>query len=221
MDFYGYPQLTKHESAIKIESKLTNINGSSFSIKSNRSLDTFYASGEENTQGFSGSGVFTHFQGSVTLVGIVQEYSLLDTLHCKYIFPLVEELLKKDGFDISSLEKRKSKIKTNDIDSPYPPFLLPKEQALKRLEKDLFPDIAKGNCILFLGPGALINDDKNFLQNQLIKSYCNAKDLDFDDFEDDSIFDFVDTIKEQDFFKTSDFNNFIYTIVRAKKMSKT
>ena len=62
---------------------------------------------------------------------------------------------------------------------------------LQTLHDVIFPAIANGQTILFLGAGASVTDKKMFLSKQIMELYSARKAIKL---ETDDIIDFVDTL---------------------------
>lgn len=62
---------------------------------------------------------------------------------------------------------------------------------LETLHDVIFPKIANGQTILFLGAGASVTDKKMFLSKQIMQLYSAKKGIRLDT---DDIIDFVDTL---------------------------
>jgi hypothetical protein len=89
---------------------------------------------------------------------------------------------------------------------------------LQALHDVVFPSIATGRTILFLGAGASVTDKKKFLSKELIDLYSVRKGINL---ETNDIIDFVDTLSSNPNFSRNDFDEFVDDRLRVLKVTDT
>ena len=85
------------------------------------------------------------------------------------------------------------------------------------LETTIFPKIAEGKAILFLGAGASITEYK-YLSQQIIDYYSNHISVDFGT---DNIVEFVDSLIANENYSRSDFDRFVFGLVDKLQPTET
>lgn len=91
-------------------------------------------------------------------------------------------------------------------------------RGLQTLYDVIFPKIANGQTILFLGAGASVTDKKMFLSKQIMQLYSATKGIQLDT---DDIIDFVDTLSSDDNFNRNDFDQFVDALLSKLKVTET
>ena len=89
---------------------------------------------------------------------------------------------------------------------------------LHRLETLVFPKIATGETILFLGSGASVTDEKCYLSKEIIDYYSDAKGIKL---ETTDITDFVDTLSATPDFNRDEFDEYVAMLLKKLKVSDT
>lgn len=86
------------------------------------------------------------------------------------------------------------------------------------LTKILFPKIAEGKAVLFLGAGASVTDEKKFLSKEIIENYSRFQSLDYGT---DDLVEFVDTLSADSSLSRRDFDGFVQEMVEKLNPSNT
>lgn len=86
------------------------------------------------------------------------------------------------------------------------------------LTKILFPKIAEGKAILFLGAGSSVTDEKKFLSKEIIENYSRYQSLDYGT---DDLVDFVDTLSADPILSRRDFDGFVQEMLEKLNPNAT
>ena len=85
-------------------------------------------------------------------------------------------------------------------------------QENEELSEEIFPNILTGETILFLGAGASVNDDKNYLSCQLMEHHKAATGRIF---QTDSIVEYVDVLSRNQEFHRNQFDDIVERRLRS------
>jgi hypothetical protein len=89
---------------------------------------------------------------------------------------------------------------------------------LRRLREIVFPAMANGQTILFLGAGASATDEKKYLSEQIVELYSATKGITL---STHTIIEFVDTMSANLDFDRSEFDDFIDALLKKLKVTDT
>ena len=89
---------------------------------------------------------------------------------------------------------------------------------LQRLREMVFPSIADGETILFLGAGASVTDDKMYLSQQVMDLYSAKQRISLDT---GNITEYVDTLSADPNFSRNEFDDFVVDLLKRLKVTET
>ena len=89
---------------------------------------------------------------------------------------------------------------------------------LETLHNTIFPAIANGRTILFLGAGASVTDKRKFLSREIMELYSAKESISLDT---NDIIDFVDTLSSDTSFSRDDFDQYVDDRLRTLKVTET
>jgi hypothetical protein len=205
--FRGFPNAIEVDHLF--EARYKDKGNDYFEIETTISLDSFYDSAENNISGLSGSAVFMNLRGSHSFVGILYEIKGFQTLKCCFVYPEIDKLLVENGYprlfakpargiENKSTQQVASQDKSIPNDHPFHNF---DDTDINRLRNSLFPSMYNGETVLLIGPGAVIDDEKPFLDDRIISNYQSNNS--HEEFEYKNILDYLETLATQDEFPFS------------------
>ena len=97
-------------------------------------------------------------------------------------------------------------------------FISPFGNDISRLRSEIFPKIASGETILFLGAGASVNDEKKYLSSDIMEYYSDKKGIAL---RTNDITDFVDTLSAKPDFDRNEFDEYVAEMLKKYQVTET